>query len=50
MMDDMNDMKEVCSHFGEDLNEQHLKNQLSVLSVVVEGFFPFSKSHSGGYS
>lgn len=41
----MDDMKEISSHFGEDLDEQ-----LSVLSVIVEGSFPFSKSHSGGYS
>ena len=36
----MENMKEVCSHFGEDLEEQRLKNKLSVLSDVVEGTSP----------
>ena len=35
-------MKEVCGHFGEDLDER-LKNQLSVLSDVVEGASPSLK-------
>ena len=35
----MENMKEVCSHFGEDL-EERLKNKLSVLSDVVEGTSP----------
>ena len=30
-------MKEVCGHLSVDLDEQRLKNQLSVLFDVVEG-------------
>ena len=33
----MENVKEVCSHSGEDLDEPRLKNQLSVLSDIVEG-------------
>ena len=46
----MENMKEVCSHFGEDLEGQRLKNQLSVLSDVVQGTSPSLESHLGGYT
>ena len=36
----MENMKEVCGHFGEDIDEQCLKNQISVLSDIVEGPSP----------
>ena len=36
-------MKEVCGHLSEDLDEQRLKNQLSVLFDVVEGASPSLK-------
>ena len=39
----MENMREVCEHFGEDLDEQRLKNQLSVLSDIVEDRSPCLK-------
>ena len=36
----METMKEVCGHFGEDLDEQCLKIQLSALSDIVESPSP----------
>lgn len=36
----MENVKEVCSHFGEDLDEPRLKKQLSVLSDIAEGVSP----------
>ena len=33
-------LEDVCKHFGEDLDHSRLKNQLSVLSDVVEGVKP----------
>lgn len=36
----MENVKEVCSHFGDDLDEPRFKNQLSVLSDIVEGVSP----------
>ena len=33
-------LKEVCEHFGEDLDELRLKNQLSVLSDIVNAPSP----------